>query len=88
MKKYWVQTLLRQCRCHGIPFFFKQWGGVNKKVAGNLLDGIKWLEMPNAGASYGKGNLLTNAEALQSSLSKFHGQHNKDWNPCNECAYW
>ena len=46
MKKYWVQTLQRQCRCHGIAFFFKQWGGVNKKAAGNLLDGKKWLEMP------------------------------------------
>jgi protein gp37 len=46
MKKYWVQTLLRQCRCHGIPFFFKQWGGVNKKAAGNVLDGRQWLEVP------------------------------------------
>jgi len=27
MKKYWVKTLQRQCQCHGIPFFFKQWGG-------------------------------------------------------------
>jgi protein gp37 len=46
MKKYWVQTLQRQCRCHGIPFFFKQWGGVNKKATGNILDGRQWLEMP------------------------------------------
>jgi hypothetical protein len=30
---------------------------VNKKVAGNLLDGKKWLEMPNAGASVWKGEL-------------------------------
>ena len=46
IKKYWVQALQRQCRCHGIPFFVKQWGGVNKKAAGNLLDGMKWLEVP------------------------------------------
>jgi protein gp37 len=48
MQKYWVRSLQMQCHCHGIPFFFKQWGGVNKKAAGNMLDGRKWLEMPTA----------------------------------------
>jgi len=31
-----------QCLAAGIPFFFKQWGGFNKKKAGRLLDGRKW----------------------------------------------
>jgi protein gp37 len=31
---------------HGVPFFFKQWGGPNKKRAGRLLDGRTWDEMP------------------------------------------
>ena len=48
MQKYWVRSLQMECRCHGIPFFFKQWGGVNKRAAGNMLDGRKWLEMPTA----------------------------------------
>jgi protein gp37 len=46
IKKCWVQTLQRQCLYHHIPFFFKQWGGVHKKAAGNILDGRQWLEMP------------------------------------------
>jgi len=29
-----------------VPFFFKQWGGVQKKKAGRLLDGRTWDEMP------------------------------------------
>jgi hypothetical protein len=35
------------CVRHGIPFFFKQWGGLNKAAAGNLIDGRRWLEMPS-----------------------------------------
>ena len=31
-----------QCRSEGVPFFFKQWGGVNKKTAGRVLDGRTW----------------------------------------------
>ncbi|MBK9090193.1 MAG: DUF5131 family protein [Holophagales bacterium] len=30
----------------GVPFFFKQWGGEQKKRAGRLLDGREWNEMP------------------------------------------
>jgi protein gp37 len=30
----------------GVPFFFKQWGGVRKKRAGRLLEGRTWDEMP------------------------------------------
>jgi protein gp37 len=35
-----------QCRRGRVPFFFKQWGGTNKKKAGRLLDGRTWSEMP------------------------------------------
>jgi protein gp37 len=37
--------LVSQADTH-IPFFFKQWGGVNKKKAGRLLDGRTYDEMP------------------------------------------
>jgi hypothetical protein len=33
-----------------VPFFFKQWGGTNKKKAGRLLEGRTWGELPRAGA--------------------------------------
>jgi hypothetical protein len=29
-----------------VAFFFKQWGGKNKKKAGRILDGRTWDEMP------------------------------------------
>ena len=46
MKKAWVVSIQKQCIRQGVPFFFKQWGGVNKKKAGRLLDGRTWDEMP------------------------------------------
>ena len=35
-----------RCLEIAVPFFFKQWGGVNKKKAGRLLDGRTWDEYP------------------------------------------
>lgn len=42
----WVRSIRRQCRAAGVPFFFKQWGGVFKKQAGRLLDGRTYDEFP------------------------------------------
>jgi protein gp37 len=42
----WVAEVRDQCLKAGVPFFFKQWGGYNKKKAGRLLDGRTWDEMP------------------------------------------
>jgi len=42
----WVIELRNQCQNAGIPFFFKQWGGFNKKKAGRELEGRIWDEMP------------------------------------------
>jgi protein gp37 len=42
----WVIDLRDQCRRAGVPFFFKQWGGKNKKKAGRLLAGRTWDQMP------------------------------------------
>jgi protein gp37 len=41
-----VHSIRRQCAARGVPFFFKQWGGTQKKRAGRLLDGREWNEMP------------------------------------------
>ena len=42
----WARDVRDQCRAAGVAFFFKQWGGVNKKAAGRLLDGRTWDEFP------------------------------------------
>jgi protein gp37 len=42
----WVIDIRDQCRARHVPFFFKQWGGVNKKRAGRLLQGEIWDQMP------------------------------------------
>jgi protein gp37 len=46
MDTVWVTEIRRQCEARRVPFFFKQWGGVNKKKTGRLLDGRTWDEMP------------------------------------------
>ena len=47
MKKEWVTNIKRQCDKEEAPFFFKQWGGVNKKKNGRVLEGRTWNAMPN-----------------------------------------
>jgi len=42
----WVIDVRDQCRHARVAFFFKQWGGKNKKKAGRILDGRTWDEMP------------------------------------------
>jgi protein gp37 len=46
MKREWVVSIRRQCRKQGVPFFFKQWGGVRKAKNGRLLDGRTYDEYP------------------------------------------
>lgn len=46
MSEEWAENILDQCLEFGTAFFFKQWGGVNKKKAGRLLKGRTYDEMP------------------------------------------
>jgi len=46
MKPEWVRDIRDACEAESIPFFFKQWGGVNKKKTGRLLDGKEYNGMP------------------------------------------
>ena len=46
MKPEWVLDIKSQCRKHKVAFFFKQWGGTNKKKTGRLLKGKTYDEMP------------------------------------------
>jgi protein gp37 len=51
MNPDWVRSVRDQCAASGVPFFFKQWGGVHKKAAGRLLDGRLHDEMPSVSAN-------------------------------------
>ena len=46
MREDWVFDIQRQCEEQGVKFFFKQWGGRNKKAAGRLLNGRTYDDMP------------------------------------------
>lgn len=47
MKESWVWDIRQQCADQGVAFFFKQWGGTNKKKAGRELGGRTYDEMPS-----------------------------------------
>ena len=47
IKAEWVEDIQNQCEIAGVAFFFKQWGGTNKKKNGRLLNGRTYDEMPN-----------------------------------------
>ena len=46
MSVEWVRDIRDQCRKAGVPFFFKQWGGVRKKQNGRILDGRTYDGFP------------------------------------------
>jgi len=46
MQREWVTDIFRQCRGARVPFFFKQWGGVQKHKTGRSLFGRTYSEMP------------------------------------------
>lgn len=51
LKKEWVIALRDQCHRASVPFFFKQWGGVQKSKTGRTLEGRTYNEMPAHGVS-------------------------------------
>lgn len=50
MEAKWVAEIRDHCSNAKVPFFFKQWGGINKKKAGRLLEGRTWDQMPKEAA--------------------------------------
>jgi protein gp37 len=46
LKQDWVISIQRLCERAGLPFFFKQWGGVRKSVAGRELNGRTYDDHP------------------------------------------
>lgn len=46
MQPEWARSVRDQCVAADVPFFFKQWGGVQKSKAGRELDGRTWDQFP------------------------------------------
>jgi protein gp37 len=46
MQESWVLDIRDRCVSSGVPFFFKQWGGVRRKASGRLLEGRSWDQFP------------------------------------------
>ena len=51
MEEMWVDEIRLDCLAAGTAFFFKQWGGKNKKAAGRLLHGREWNNLPLQGSA-------------------------------------
>ena len=66
MRGEWVRSIRDTCVRNGVPFFFKQWGGVFKKRTGRTLDGRTWDQMP-AVAVGTRDAVAYRADALRSS---------------------
>lgn len=47
VKEGWVKSILELCLENKVPFFFKHWGGVNRKKRGRTLNGREWNEFPS-----------------------------------------
>jgi protein gp37 len=73
MEREWVISIRKQCRIQGVPFFFKQWGGVRKKNNGRLLDGRTYDEYPARDALQvpDRATCLSFAAALRKTLENY-----------------
>jgi protein gp37 len=73
MLKKWIRSIRDQCTKSNVAFHFKQWGGVNKKRAGRILDGRTWDELPDAPKAKGSEEVSphrTNEVVSSSGSSK------------------
>lgn len=70
IRKEWVLSLRDQCRRVGVPFFFKQWGGARKKVAGRRLEGRTYDEFPRTfrSAVWEEGECLAFADNIEAAF--------------------
>jgi protein gp37 len=46
VQEAWIREIRDQCLRDQVAFFFKQWGGQNKKKSGRMLEGRTWDEVP------------------------------------------
>ena len=69
MKQEWVVSLRDQCAAAGVPFFFKQWGGVRKRETGRTLDGSTYDAFPERPAARSVSRHEARAAAAELSLA-------------------
>ncbi len=69
MREAWILNILRQCRTHQIPFFFKQWGGVRKHENGRLLRGKAYNETPQP-RDHNSNSTQQNGRASHQSITE------------------
>ena len=60
MNNEWVINIRDQCISAKVPFFFKQWGGINKKKNGRILENRTWDEMPECSFQLNEFEILLN----------------------------
>ena len=77
----WVRDIRDKCLRAGVAFFFKQWGGTNKKRAGRVLDGRTWDRMPERRGSTAAGEARAQAGALSRGCGS-SGTCGRPRNPC------
>jgi len=72
IKESWINSILRQCRAADVPFFFKQWGGVQKKKAGRSLNGKLYNEYPSfkSRPAPSRSERLERAKAVMTQFTK------------------
>jgi len=51
MAEEWALEIRDQCKRDKVAFFFKQWGGIQPKSGGRVLNGREWNEYPNPRSS-------------------------------------
>src|SRR2546428_4593753 len=68
MLRAWVTPIRRACRAQGVPFFFKQWGGIRKHKTGRTLDGRTYDEFPVAFDLLRKGDRHAETNGSESRL--------------------
>jgi len=71
MKEQWVLSIREQCSAANVPFFFKQWGGVRKKVAGRTLKGKTYDDFPARVQNPPLPSLLRLQRAVEIENSEF-----------------
>ena len=74
MKEEWVTPIRDLCLEQSVPFFFKQWGGVQKHRNGRILEGQVWDQMPESADQYSKSVSGSDSISLRSTPHSGHSQ--------------
>jgi protein gp37 len=77
MEKAWVESVRMQCADAGVPFFFKQWGGVQKIRTGRMLNGQTYDELPRTTPPRTGPSLMERRALLQEQENRMKGNRGR-----------